>query len=830
MLRPLAIAAGLLCWAPPYAHAEPGSMRLPISAADLAGALGIARVDPSTLPLDIVRLAFASPDGANEDEAAARASLARALNRQGSDGDLVPLPLSADIWREHVLRDRVADDRLAAAIFGARGPALLYHGLLGVDSDTLAWMERNPAIVEVLLRHAAIAAVYARSIRVRDGAIVTPGEDSVEIWAALAGADPRRPSEFIARLLSVRDGRLAVLFDTIAHLDPAHQAFAIGRQGDPSRIDRARRLLGAVSRQQTGWRIDDRPFLRPDVDASLLLRIIAVDESGTPRPPASRALWAAVFGTGAGGGDAVDAGWLADAILDSADGTARRRLDTFRFAQRTLGSNVARDSDLISVLRHYPSLTALMLTLEANGVTDPATYAAAARAAASVERHGETLVVFQSGLAILDSAGRAGTLPPEEIRSLVASLVAAGASRPAGPALVQWISGSLMAALRRAVPVERAPSQEALLLAALAGPPAARPIAVRWEGQDYTLDIARGELQRLARIRRSQNETPLDAAIARAARKDPAPLANSLAALVYATAIGEADSPALIGGAVWRRHRFGGGGPGQRETSSAWRIATEVFGAGGWHLTGSLLRLDLALAHLALKRLDESDVPAPSVLSTSDRRTMAMSVALANPRGVSDEQRDAIAAALARGRRRSAELADQPGALEAVAADAPLSEWRRNAIAWLIAHDKARVPSAFTVLEQYRLGGGAMYQAWGTTAGPLDGCLCLRMPDRVPWEEHMGRASTGRLGTQLADVMLRIADLLSARRLPAALAPGIAAFAMQDALDRGRPAYFDDWLPMAFAVRDQADDRFDDCVAALTVSGPLVPLAKTPIQ
>jgi len=75
-------------------------------------------------------------------------------------------------------------------------------------------------------------------------------------------------------------------------------------------------------------------------------------------------------------------------------------------------------------------------------------------------------------------------------------------------------------------------------------------------------------------------------------------------------------------------------------------------------------------------------------------------------------------------------------------------------------------------------------------------------------------------------VMLRTADVLSKRKLPALLARDVAAYAMQDAIDNGRPAYFDDWLPVALAARELPDARFDDYVAALTVAGPLTPVTK----
>jgi hypothetical protein len=222
-------------------------------------------------------------------------------------------------------------------------------------------------------------------------------------------------------------------------------------------------------------------------------------------------------------------------------------------------------------------------------------------------------------------------------------------------------------------------------------------------------------------------------------------------------------------------------------------------------------------------------MPAESAISINDRRTLAKTIVLMDSRAIAGERtdaRDAAVAALARGRGRVADLARHPEALGAIAADAALSEWRVAGIRWLLASDAARVPGAFTLLELFRLGGGTASPGWGAAADALGGCYCLRMPDPVPWEEYAGRPPSGQLATQLADVMLRTAEALSARHLPAMLTPGVAAFAMQDTIDAGRLSYFDDWLSLAFAARDLKDDRFDDYVAALTASGPLVPVRK----
>ena len=149
---------------------------------------------------------------------------------------------------------------------------------------------------------------------------------------------------------------------------------------------------------------------------------------------------------------------------------------------------------------------------------------------------------------------------------------------------------------------------------------------------------------------------------------------------------------------------------------------------------------------------------------------------------------------------------------------------RRALVGWR--RQPERIPEFFSVLELFRLGGGDAGPAWGTTTSTIDGCLCLRFPARGAWEEFAGRPSSGQLATQLPDVLLRTAEVLAARRLPAVLASDVVAFAMQEVLDRARPVYFDDWLAVAFAARDLRDEQFDDYIATLTVAGPLIPAPK----
>ena len=91
-----------------------------------------------------------------------------------------------------------------------------------------------------------------------------------------------------------------------------------------------------------------------------------------------------------------------------------------------------------------------------------------------------------------------------------------------------------------------------------------------------------------------------------------------------------------------------------------------------------------------------------------------------------------------------------------------------------------------------------------------------------------GRDGAGLLTSRIADLKLRVLEALNERHLPAALARGVMASALQDYLDEARPVHGYDWFTLTRQVDRVSADRFDDYVAALTAGGPLVPL--TPVE
>jgi hypothetical protein len=281
------------------------------------------------------------------------------------------------------------------------------------------------------------------------------------------------------------------------------------------------------------------------------------------------------------------------------------------------------------------------------------------------------------------------------------------------------------------------------------------------------------------------------------------------------------------------RHAFG---PlGGRWIGNPWSLAHEAFGVRGWRVTGALLGLDIALARTQLRRLEVEGVPRrPSpMLTIGDRLAVMQTVALVNPLELDDPTRDALAAAIARGRRRVAALSASLDDARAVTDRANLSEWRRNSLLWVLANGPADPTAEFSLAELLRLGlpqagegGDVRLDPWGTAA-TLNGCYCLEFPSPAAWEDFAGRRGTGHMAARLPDLLLRLTEVLSVLRLPAALTRNVLAFAAQDYLELVRPAHADDWHAFVAGARAISALRIADFVAAETAGGALVPVNRT---
>jgi len=448
-------------------------------------------------------------------------------------------------------------------------------------------------------------------------------------------------------------------------------------------------------------------------------------------------------------------------------------------------------------------------------------------------------------------------LPPRSADQTTDDVLLAGVAGPpmaTSAARVEWEGqryvvdpgGGELARLRRA----RERQQGVTFAAALGVAAAARRLAAAAPTLDAvraaaaTLDAAAEEIgaadrsagDAAVRVLRETSRTlaaitrPADAS---AARRVAAPLAeaadallgHALLSLAYACDLGDPDGTILIAGDPARRHDFGYGVPGRdARLRVMWSLPSIETRRGPWHLVGSVLALDVAMAPLALRRISVDRVPESPMINLMQRDGFAATVAVMNGAALSDAARDRIADHISDGRRRVERLAAGDAAVEKVAHDVDMDGWRARALGWTLAHDPKETASLFTLTELLALGGGspAAFNPWGTYALRTAGCLCSRLAPPAEWRHWVGLSQTGLPATLVADLPLHVAVVLHNLHLPAVLAKPVLAAAMQDFVDATNPTDGNDWLTLARAAQAVDLARFEDYIAAATADGPLV--------
>ena len=306
-------------------------------------------------------------------------------------------------------------------------------------------------------------------------------------------------------------------------------------------------------------------------------------------------------------------------------------------------------------------------------------------------------------------------------------------------------------------------------------------------------------------------------------------LSQSLLSFVYALDLGDPDGAALLASNVALRHDFGFGlHDGESRTRRPWDVPRQDFLPGQpWHVTGSLLGLDIALAPMALRRIDFDRLVSAPRLRSTEREAFAVGAALMDPRTLGDSDRAMIVGAIARGRLRIDALVSNPADTDALADAVRLDGQRRRALQWTLQQRPADAPSIFSLAEQMALGGGAPgadVDAWGMAAASSLGCACTRMIAPGGWSLFSGRPQLAFMSFVVSDLNLRVATILSEMGLPAALERPVLAAAVQDFIDEAAPADADDWLSLAQSAQSLTRQRVEDYVAAAAaVDGPLVP-------
>ena len=563
-----------------------------------------------------------------------------------SNGPPVTLlaPFSDQIWRRTLSLDPSAD--LFTAIVKNRGALLVAGAALEAGPGVREWLAAEPRLLGQIVREwpgsfAQVAAALART----PAGWAVPGDERA--WTSLVGAPPSKADEFLRRLLARDEGQLARFFTTLASLPEARRtALLQGAPGDdPASVLAS--VYDAARQADAPWAPNDHPYQLSYADLPSVL--LALSDLPLDQTPATAGLWPALVTTTIASREEAAAllrreraiAPFAGTVRALLRGTPRERRDRIAMlaiARRIWDENAPADAqaDLLYALGHYRRYRGMLLMLDRIGVRAPRVWARLVDAARLVDGGGGDeralrLSLLQGSLALVERTALVGSIAPEPrdaVLLALAEMVEAGQSPAAG--VRQWLLDQFIPAMPPLARPDRftgATAYQSRLLQALAGPPLASGPRVTWEGLAYTVDPAAAEHQRILQIR-AQLPTPgLDAALE---RSDPKLLAAALVALVYAPALGDPEGPVTLSPDVVQRHEILGVRSMGREF--AWMLAVERSGSGApWHIAGSLMGLDLALARSALRRISVDEMPPVPTINLNDELTLARTAVALQP-------------------------------------------------------------------------------------------------------------------------------------------------------------------------------------------------------
>ena len=303
-------------------------------------------------------------------------------------------------------------------------------------------------------------------------------------------------------------------------------------------------------------------------------------------------------------------------------------------------------------------------------------------------------------------------------------------------------------------------------------------------------------------------------------------LGHALLSFVYAVHLGDPDGPALLGTNVALRHDFGfSRRDGEGRSRGPWSMPRQDFQPGvPWHVYGSLVGMDVALAPLSLKRIRIDGLADPPRLQSIEREAFAVNAALLDARRLRDVDRDRIVAAIAAGRARVKALTPGSVDFEKLKQELALDGWRVRNIVWVLQNDPGSIDNLFSLAEFLALGStGTAFDAWGASALQTVGCICTRIPAPRVWRVVTGRTQVAMLAATTVEMNLEFAQRLAVLRLPAALLPSVLQTAMQDFVDKVATADPNDRMPVIRYPHELTRDLMSDYVASTaTLDGPLV--------
>jgi hypothetical protein len=285
----------------------------------------------------------------------------------------------------------------------------------------------------------------------------------------------------------------------------------------------------------------------------------------------------------------------------------------------------------------------------------------------------------------------------------------------------------------------------------------------------------------------------------------------ALLSFVYAASTATPDDLKSLGINIAGRHDLGTTrSNGAERAQLPWTLAIGIPAVYGqaWHLEGSILSLDIALAEAGRVT---GGAPPINAVNQGDLIGLAESSA---PSALDTPLTDAAVRRI--GQSLTAARANLATSLPALA---HLPGWQHAAIRWALDHEPDAVSSLLPISEMLALGdaGGPSTELdpWGSPMAPLSGCLCLQWT-ALPLPERLAEyADRTYLALFTVELRLRLAEIMSQKNVPAVLGPSLYALTMQKTLAAPFARRVGSWSQLIDALGRVTPEQVDELIGLL---------------
>jgi hypothetical protein len=204
-------------------------------------------------------------------------------------GSRVPVLFAPGDWTALAQPDVESSKKdLIETLLSAPDLARLYWALSRIDPETRTDLRKDMGL-DNLRPFASALDLYGSLFCIRAGALVVPGGPNAEKqWQDLAGANPRKPAEFLPALLRKDRGWLAAYFDAMARASEKQQEHFIANQ-------RFKRYYEAFRSPGTSPDATARFVFRPAPALMVLVTRLQWDANGDPYVPGSLRTWSEIL-------------------------------------------------------------------------------------------------------------------------------------------------------------------------------------------------------------------------------------------------------------------------------------------------------------------------------------------------------------------------------------------------------------------------------------------------------------------------------------------------------------------------------------------------------